>query len=88
MINEIGWIGNICFLIGAVLLAKKKISGWVYQILGNLCYVGFGILVNKNSLWILSILLIIINIYGIYQWNDKKTKKDRQIYQNNKFDIT
>ena len=39
MINLIGWIGNGCFILGAILLAQKRIFGWTYQILGNLAYI-------------------------------------------------
>ena len=41
MINLIGWIGNIFFLMGAIFLAKKWIGGWHCQIIGNTCYVAF-----------------------------------------------
>jgi len=68
MINLLGWIGNIGFLLGAVMLAKHKISGWYWQILGNLLYAIVAYLTNISSLVILSIILIIINIYGALKW--------------------
>ncbi len=76
MINLIGWIGNIFFLLGAVLLACKSILGWHCQVLGNMCYVVFAILMGVEgiSLFALSILLIVINIYGLKKWSNKKTE--------------
>ncbi len=76
-IDLIGWIGNFCFVTGGLLLAKKKIFGWTYQILGNLSYLIQGLFLSVTSLWILSCLLIGMNIYGIFQWRKKKTKKIR-----------
>ena len=75
MINTIGWIGNGCFILGAILLAQKKIFGWTYQILGNLAYIIQGYFLGVSSLWALSVILIITNIYGIYQW--KKSNVSR-----------
>ncbi len=72
MINEIGWIGNIFFLLGAIFLAKKSSLGWYCQILGNLIYIIVALLLNVNSMWALSVLLILINIYGLYQWKRNK----------------
>lgn len=75
MLNTIGWIGNVAFLLGAIFLAKKWISGWHMQILGNLCYIIFAVLLGFQegfSLFILSLILIATNIFGLIQW--KKIK--------------
>ncbi len=71
MTNEIGWLGNFFFIIGSFMLAKKRTIGWYYNGLGNLCYITQGILVRLNSLWAISIFLLIINIWGIYNWRKK-----------------
>ncbi len=71
MINEIGWIGNLFFILGAIYLANKKTVGWYYNALGNICYIAQGILVGLNSLWAISFFLLSINLYGIYQWRKK-----------------
>lgn len=69
MIDSIGWVGNIFFILGAILLAKKKIFGWSCQMMGNACYLAQGLLVETPSLWALSGILILLNIYGGYQWS-------------------
>ena len=74
MINYIGWIGNLFFILGAILLAKKKKLGFYSNGLGNLIYVWFAILVSKNSLFFLSLFLVIVNIWGIYNWRIKRIK--------------
>ena len=72
MINIMGWIGNIFFILGAIFLAKKWIYGWHCQILGNACYVVFAILMGLEglSLGALSILLVILNYYGYKKWRN------------------
>lgn len=72
MIDLIGWISNIFFILGAILLAKKKVSGFYCNGIGNFGYIIQGILVGTPSLWVLSILLCLINLYGIIKWRNKK----------------
>ena len=78
-LEQIGWIGNFCFLTGGYLLTKKKKFGWVYQILGNLAYFIQALFMNNISLWILSLILIGINIYGLYNWSNAKHIKLRRM---------
>jgi len=72
MIDQIGWFGNIFFVLGAILLAKKKVFGFYCNGIGNLAYVIQGILVGTYSLWVLSVLLCFINLYGIKKWRTIK----------------
>lgn len=76
MINLIGWIGNVGFLLGAILLARKSILGWYFNIFGNACYVVFGVLMGLEgiSLFALSVLLIAINYYGLKKWSKKNNE--------------
>jgi len=73
MIEQIlGWVGNIGFLFGALLLTRKKIYGWHLQIVANLLYVIQAHLLGNYSLLVLSIILIFVNIYGCYNWTKNK----------------
>ena len=72
MIDQIGWFGNIFFILGAIFLAKKKVAGFYCNVFGNIAYVIQGILVGTASLWVLSILLCWINLYGIRKWRNIK----------------
>ena len=67
----LGWLGNIGFLLGAFLLAKKNIHGFTTQILANLLYLFQSLIINNYSLLWLSFFLILFNVYGIYQWKIK-----------------
>jgi membrane protein implicated in regulation of membrane protease activity len=74
ILSIFGWLGNVAFLLGALLLAKKSILGWHCQVAGNACYVVFAILMGFEgiSLFALSVLLIVINYYGLKKWSNKK----------------
>ncbi len=71
MIDLIGWIGNIGFLLGAILIARKKIAGFYYCGVANMLYIAVGLLLHLHSITVLSIALIFANVYGIYNWRKK-----------------
>ena len=75
MIDILGWIGNIFFIYGAWAFSKRYISAWVAQIIANLCYVIQAHLMNNSSLLVISVVLIGINIYGLYEWIKKPKRK-------------
>jgi len=64
----LGWIGNIGFVIGCILLARKKHEGFYCNTVANGLYGAQAILMHNNSLLALSLLLAGINIYGVVQW--------------------
>ena len=71
IIDILGWIGNLFFIVGAIFIARKKLIGFYGNAIGNIFYVIQGLLVGTLSLAVLSITLIFINIYGIYNWKKK-----------------
>lgn len=72
MIEQIlGWLGNIGFLLGGIWLAQKKAIGFYAQFLANCLYIIQSYIVQNNSLFWLSIILGIFNLYGIYKWKNK-----------------
>jgi len=71
----LGWIGNIFFVLGAFLLAKKRpIPCCITNIVGNGIYIIVGILLHITSLWSISIFLLFLAIYGIYTWSKNEKK--------------
>ncbi len=80
MISLIGWCGNLFFVFGAYFLAKKHIAGWYCQIFGNLCYLLYALMLGIDgiSLFALSVLLTVINYYGLKQWKTSNWIKLKQ----------
>jgi len=70
----LGWLGNIGFLIGAIYIAKKDIKTFFWQVWGNAFYIVQSIMLHIPSLLILSIVLIIIDIIGWYNWSKRNNE--------------
>lgn len=75
--------GFILALSSAVLLANKKILGWVTGILGSLLYM---IVFYNNHIYansVLQIIFIIQSIYGLWNWNIHRSKKQSKLKETN-----
>ena len=70
----LGWIGNIGFISGSFLIARKRVEGFYTFALGNLLYIILGVLLRMTSLWAISCYLLIMNIYGIINWRKYEKK--------------
>jgi hypothetical protein len=66
--NTLGWIGNICFIIGMLLLADKKRPGFIFCMLGDAFYAVQGQMLHMNSLLWISVFLTGVNTYGFIKW--------------------
>jgi len=71
MIDLLGWAGNFGFLYGAWALANRRLSGWWAQILANTLYAIQAYIMNNTPLLTVSIVLIGVNLYGLYTWTRK-----------------
>ena len=67
-IDVLGWIGNIGFLVGPYLIARKKVSGFYYFAIANAIYIIIGMYLKTTSLTAISIYLLAMNVYGIINW--------------------
>lgn len=63
-----GWIGNIMFAVGTLLLSRKNKKGFVANLMGNSSYIIKGVLTIDIAVLALSIIMFVINIYGILLW--------------------
>lgn len=67
-VDILGWIGNIGFIVGSFLIARRDIKGFYFFGLGNLLYLFVGLFTGIYSLVLISIYLLTMNIYGIINW--------------------
>lgn len=67
--DVLGWIGNILFIYGVYAIGIQQIDGFYSNILANICYIVQAKRMKNNSLFWLSILLVILNLKGIYEWS-------------------
>ena len=75
IIDILGWIGNIGFILGAYLIARKNTLGLYAFGMANLIYIIVGLMTQITCLWAISIYLLSMNIYGIINW--QKNNKDK-----------
>ena len=75
MIDFLGWIGNIFFILGACTLSNKNKTGFIYNAIANFIYIIFAVVLKTTSLAILSVVLVAINMRGFIYWRRKHGKE-------------
>ena len=68
LFNIVCWIGNVFYLVGVYLVAKKRVSGLVCNCVGCICYCISGFIIDSYAIIFLDVILFFLNIYGIYEW--------------------
>lgn len=74
-----GWICTIMIVIGFILNSIGKLKYAIYVwIIGDIGWILYDISIRNYSHLALSIIIIIINVYGLYKLkeNEDKSKKD------------
>lgn len=79
MIEVLGWLSTVLVLAGYILNAKGlDKSAMVLWIVGDVGWIIYDIFIQNMSHMVLSLVIIIINLYGIY--NNMKRKKRKTIW--------
>lgn len=68
MADVIGWIGTALMVVGSIWIAHKNINGLWMMLLGNVTFIVAGYMAGLSSLVAVSILMAVLDGYGIYQW--------------------
>ena len=74
LIQILGWLSTSMILLGAVVNAQgKSLMAMVIWIIGDIGWTIYDIFINNYSHLTLCIVIILINLYGIYRvWKTKK----------------
>ena len=76
MIEVLGWTSTVLVLLGYVLNAKMRYqAAMVVWIVGDIGWITYDFFITNISHLVLSVVIISINLYGIYQ--HKTAKKDK-----------
>ncbi len=76
MIEVLGWTSTVLVLLGYVLNAKMKYqAAMVTWIVGDIGWIVYDFFITNISHLVLSVVIISINLYGIFQ--QKKKQKER-----------
>ena len=71
-IEILGWIATAILLIGYYLNAKKYISSFIIWFTGNALMGIYAYVIESFSVVALSIVLMILNLYGYNSWKSDK----------------
>ena len=75
MIEVLGWSSTLLVLLGYVFNAKMKYrTAMIVWIVGDIGWITYDFFITNISHLVLSVVIICINLYGIYQ--HKKAEKD------------
>jgi len=75
MIETLGWISTTLVLAGYILNARQKTRyAMITWIAGDIGWITYDFFIDNFSHLVLSLVIIIINLYGI--WNLLSTKKN------------
>jgi len=79
VIEVLGWLSTVLVLAGYIFNAKGlDKSAMVLWIVGDVGWITYDIFIQNMSHMVLSLVIIIINLYGIY--NNMKRKKRKTIW--------
>ena len=67
----IGWVGAGFVVWGYYLNANQYLSSWVVWVIGNLCIAGYSAYKKAWPTFVMSIIITIMNIYGLTQWSER-----------------
>ena len=68
MLEIFTWIVTFICIVGVIINAQKKISGFYWWMIGNACWIGINIF---NGAWAQASLFsfyFIMCFYGVYNW--------------------
>lgn len=71
-IEVLGWIATAILLIGYYLNAKQKLSSWMFWFIGNAVMLAYAMIIGSHSVAFLSVVLMVMNVYGYISWKKGK----------------
>ena len=66
--TTLGWLGVFIVLLGYYFMAKKDISAWILWFIGNILIGIYSYIIEAYPTLFLSVVLIIMNVYGYISW--------------------
>ena len=72
MISIMGWIATVLSIIGAILNAQKKTSGFYIWIIANILWVIYDLILQNYPQAVLFTVYAGISTYGIVVWLRKR----------------
>jgi len=76
MADIVGWIATAIMAVGSIDIAHKRVRGLWLMLLGNVGWAAAGFLTGLYSLVGVSVVMGLLDLYGILKWSDNETRKE------------
>jgi len=76
MADIVGWIATAIMAVGSIDIAHKRVRGLWLMLLGNVGWAAAGFLTGLYSLIGVSVVMGLLDLYGILKWSDNETRKE------------
>jgi len=69
MADLVGWAGTVVFILAAIFVAHKNITGIYLMMVGNILFGVVGYMTGLTSLIGVSSIMVAADLYGIFMWS-------------------
>lgn len=68
VIDLLGHVFYVFIFAGILLLARKRVSGWVFRFIGEVGWMLLGVALGMSSVVIWGIIFTVMDLYGFWSW--------------------
>ena len=72
------WIANVLFLIGVLLIGRKKKSGWVVEFVGELLWITRSLESKQWDLLFVCLMFGSLQLWNFWLWRKEELNSDRK----------
>lgn len=80
--SPLEWMGVVCGIAYVILIAKKKLAGWIFAIIGSSIYIYLCFIGNYYLETILQVFYLIMGFWGLFSWMKLKNGKEKLLNVN------
>lgn len=68
MIDLFGHLGYVLLLFGQWLLVHRRVSGWLFRLVGGAIWLVLGIILNLSSIYLWTAAFLVMDFRGWRRW--------------------
>lgn len=77
MILALGYAALVLNVVGNLLLAHKRLSGWIIRLLTNAAWIAYAVQIQDGTPMAANHLIFVgINLYGFWRWHKSAPRED------------
>ncbi len=78
MIDAVGHVGYMILVTGLLLVGRNITIGWFIRFIGEMIWVGIGLVMGMTSIWIWGLVFAAIDFYTWRKWNARLRESKRE----------